>query len=258
MHLFDAGNGILGTVPIVAATVPLGCGAAMAYKLQKQPHVAVAFFGDGAVEEGHVHESMNLAAVYRLPIIFVCENNLYSSHMHWSERRVADNLDRAGEFHSVPSRRVDGNDAVAVHDAVSGAVDRARSGGGPSFFECRTFRWRGHVGPSYDLDVGVKRRPELAEWIEKDPIGVLEARLTRRDAERFKAIRDEIAAGIDAEIAGAIALARRAPPRTAEYVTDHVYTEQDFQAQVFQAQAWTRRTEKSLIEQVPREVPCAR
>jgi TPP-dependent pyruvate/acetoin dehydrogenase alpha subunit len=255
MHLFDAGNGILGTVPIVAATVPLGCGAAMAYKLQKQPHVAVAFFGDGAVEEGHVHESMNLAAVYRLPVIFVCENNLYSSHMHWSERRVSDNLHRAGEFHSIPGRRVDGNDAVVVYEAVSGAVDRARSGGGPSFFECRTFRWRGHVGPSYDLDVGVKRRPELAEWIEKDPIRVLEARLTRRDAERFKTVRDEIAAGIDAEIAGAIALARRAPSRTAEYVTDHVYTERVFEAHVFQAQA--RRTEKRSTEKVSKEASCA-
>jgi acetoin:2,6-dichlorophenolindophenol oxidoreductase subunit alpha len=258
MHLFDAEHGILGTVPIVAATVSLGCGAAMAYKLQKQARVAVAFFGDGAVEEGHVHESMNLAAVYRLPVIFICENNLYSSHMHWTERRVLDNLDRAGEFHSIPSQSVDGNDAVAVYEAVSGAVDRARSGGGPSFFECRTFRWRGHVGPSYDLDVGVKRRPELAEWIEKDPIGVLETRLTDRNAEHFKAIRDEIAAGIDGEIAGAIALARRAPSRTAEHLTDHIYTERVFEAQVFQAQAWTRRTEKSPTEKVSKEAPCAR
>jgi acetoin:2,6-dichlorophenolindophenol oxidoreductase subunit alpha len=250
MHLFDAENGILGTVPIVAATVPLGCGAAMAYKLQKQPHVAVAFFGDGAIEEGHVHESMNLAALYRLPVIFICENNLYSSHMHWSERRVSDNLDRAGEFHSIPSRSMDGNDAVAVYEAVSGAVGLARSGGGPSFFECRTFRWRGHVGASYDLDVGVKRRPELAEWIEKDPIGVLEARLTSRNAEHFKTVRDEMAAAIDTEIAGAIALARRAPSRMAAQVNDHVYTEQ-----VFRAQSWTGlvSTEKTW-----KEAPCAR
>lgn len=170
MHLFAPEQGILGTMPIVAATVPLAVGAAMAYRMRGERRVAVAFFGDGALEEGGVHESMNLAALYRLPVVFVCENNLYSSHMHWSERRVADNLDRAGEFHSVPGQRVDGNDVVAVYHASQAAVDRARAGGGPSFLECRTFRWRGHVGASHDTDVGVERRGELEEWRKRDPI----------------------------------------------------------------------------------------
>ena len=176
MHLLAPEQGILGTVPIVAGTVPLAAGAAMAYKLRNEPNVALAFFGDGTLEEGHVHESMNLAALYRLPVIFLCENNLYSSHMHWSERRIPDNLDQAGEFHSAPGQRVDGNDVEAVFDAMVIAVARARSGEGPSFLECRTFRWRGHVGASSDVDVGVQRRGELA-WLESDPIARVEERL---------------------------------------------------------------------------------
>ena len=194
MHLLAPEQGILGTVPIVAGTVPLAAGAAMAYKMRKEQRVAVAFFGDGTLEEGHVHETMNLAALYRLPIVFICENNLYSSHMHWSERRVADNLDRAGEFYSIPSERVDGNDVEAVYEAASTAIAKARNGAGPSFLECRTFRWKGHVGASSDIDVGIKRRGELSEWIVKDPIARLEARLRESGVHEFddRAIDDEI------------------------------------------------------------------
>jgi pyruvate dehydrogenase E1 component alpha subunit len=204
MHLAAPEQGIPGTVPIVGATVPLAVGAAMAYKLRGEPRVAAAFFGDGALEEGHLHESMNLAALYSLPVLFVCENNLYASHLHWSERRAADNLYRAGEFHSVPGERVDGNDAMAVHAAADAAVHRARTGGGPSLLECRTFRWRGHVGPSYDLDVGVRRRDDLQDWLNNDPIRSMEARLTNLGVKNL-AVR---AAAIDARIEDAVKAAR--------------------------------------------------
>src|SRR5262249_43068280 len=156
--------------PIVAGTVPLAVGAAMAYRLRRERRVAAAFFGDGAIEEGTVHESMNLAALYRLPVVFVCENNLYASHMRWSDRRVDDNLDGAGELHSIAGQRVDGNDVEAVFQAASTATERARAGEGPTFLECRTFRWRGHVGASLDLNVDVRREEELAAWQEKDPV----------------------------------------------------------------------------------------
>lgn len=219
MHLLAPEQGILGTVPIVAGTVPLSTGAAMAYKLRREPHVAVAFFGDGTLEEGHVHEAMNLAALYRLPVIFICENNLYSSHMHWSERRVSDNLDKAGEFHSIPGGRVDGNDVEAVYRAASEAVARARAGHGPSFLECRTFRWKGHVGASSDIDVGVQRRGELAEWLLKDPIARVEARL--RDLGVIQL--DE--SSIDDEIETALKRARQAPLPPAARVFEHVFQE---------------------------------
>ena len=224
MHLLDADRGLLGTVPIVAATVPLAAGAALAYKMRREPRVAVAFFGDGALEEGSVHETFNLASLYRLPLIFVCENNLYASHLHWSERRRGDRLDQAGAFHSVPGERVDGNDVEAVYRAAAAAVERARAGAGPSLIECRTFRWRGHVGASLDLDVGVKRRGEIAEWLRADPIARCEERLRAlgRSAsldEEKDSIRDQIARALDA--------ARRAPEPDPARVSENVWISSD-------------------------------
>jgi len=174
----------------------------------------VAFCGDGALEEGSVHETLNLAALYRLPLVFVCENNLYSSHLHWSERRVADNLDQAGAFHSVPGARVDGNAIEEVYEATRQAVARARLGAGPSFIECRTFRWRGHVGASSDEDVGVHRRGELAEWLEYDPI--------RRAAEKLAMDLAADGAEIDREIERALAAARRGSLPEAGRIGEHV------------------------------------
>ncbi len=217
MHLIDLEAGVPGTVPIVAATVPLACGAAMAYKLRHEDRVAVAFFGDGTMEEGHVHESLNLAALYRLPVVFVCENNFYASHLPASERRAGDRLDRAGELHSIPSARVDGNDATAVFDAAREAVERARSGSGPSLLECRTFRWRGHVGASFDLDVGVTRRDELKEWIARDPIVLQETKMGA-DLSRERA-------AIESEIANALQAARSTPAASAERASDYVWKE---------------------------------
>jgi TPP-dependent pyruvate/acetoin dehydrogenase alpha subunit len=216
MHLLATEHGILGTVPIVAGTVPLAAGAALAAKMRGEPHVAVAFFGDGTVEEGHVHETLNLAALYQLPLIFVCENNLYSSHLHWSERRRADNLHTAGTFHSVPGKRVDGNDVEQVCRAARVAVARARRGEGPSLLECRTFRWRGHVGASTDTDVGVHRSGELAEWLTRDPITRVEQSLQAIDLTAHRA-------AIDDEIAAALAAARCAAPPSPERVTAHVF-----------------------------------
>jgi TPP-dependent pyruvate/acetoin dehydrogenase alpha subunit len=218
MHLFAPEEGILGTVPIVAATVPLAAGAALAYKMRGEKRVAVAFFGDGTLEEGHVHETFNLAALYRLPLVFVCENNLYASHMHWTERRLADNLHEAGAFHSIPGQRVDGNDVEAVFLAANQAVERARDNGGPSLLECRTFRWRGHVGASFDVDVGGHRRGELDEWLAKDPITRCEAALAARGISDLAA---EMA--IETAIASAIEGARLAPAPAAARVLEHVW-----------------------------------
>ncbi len=218
MHLAAPEVGILGTVPIVAGTVPLAAGAAFAYKMRGEKTVAVAFFGDGTLEEGHVHESMNLAALYRLPLVLVCENNLYASHLHWTERRVADNLYRAGEFHSIPGERVDGNDVEAVEEAARGAVERARRGGGPALIECRTFRWRGHVGASFDLDVGVERRGELSEWLPRDPLGRLRERLIERGVMDLASREQEIGIRINGAVAAARSAARPDASRVNQYV----------------------------------------
>ncbi|MBK9112924.1 MAG: hypothetical protein IPM88_14960 [Nitrospira sp.] len=161
--------GWYGTVPLVGATIPLAVGAGLASKLPHEPHVAVAFFGDGATEEGHFHESLNLAALYRLPVLFVCENNFYSTHMPLSARRLKDNIVQAADAAGMPGIRLDGNDVLAVLDGTRQAVAQARAGAGPCLLECRTYRWRGHVGPAWDLEVGERRRSELDEWMPRIP-----------------------------------------------------------------------------------------
>lgn len=170
MHLFDGERGLMGTVPIVAGTIPLAAGAALAAKKDGRGDIAVAYFGDGATEEGAFHESLNLAAVWKLPILFVCENNLYSSHMHIGLRQPANRVARFAEANCVPSSTIDGNDVVHVSAAVRPMVERARAGEGPSFLEAVTYRWRGHVGHREDEDVGVERGAALAVWKGRDPI----------------------------------------------------------------------------------------
>jgi TPP-dependent pyruvate/acetoin dehydrogenase alpha subunit len=221
MHVYDERVGILGTVPLVAATIPVAVGAALAYRMRKETTVATAFFGDGATEEGHFHESMNMAAVYKLPVVFVCENNLYASHMHISERRAKDNIAESGPAHGMPSVVVDGNDVEAVYAAAEAAVLRARRGEGPSLIEARTFRWRGHVGPRWDMDVGVMRNEMLKDWLPRDPVA-----RTGRSLEAFGVSAErlrEVEAGVRAAVARALDRARAAPWPDPATVSDHVY-----------------------------------
>jgi pyruvate dehydrogenase E1 component alpha subunit len=184
--------------------------------------VSVAFFGDGATEEGHFHESMNLAGVYRLPVIFVCENNFYASHMGLLERRVADNIVKSAEAHGIAGASVDGNDAAAMFVAASSAVRRARAGEGPTLIEARTYRWRGHVGASWDMDVGVQRKDELREWLPKDPVARAAAWL--QAAGVTAAALDVVRTEAVAEVAAAVEFARASPYPPPSDLTTHVYT----------------------------------
>jgi TPP-dependent pyruvate/acetoin dehydrogenase alpha subunit len=202
MHLVDVSHGVFGTVPLVGATIPLAVGAGLAAKLRRTSQVAVAFFGDGAAEEGHFYESLNLAALYRLPVLFVCENNFYSTHMALAERRPKDNIVQTADSAAMPGIRLDGNDVVDVFDNAMRAVARARGGDGPSLLECRTYRWRGHVGAASDLEVGEHRRRELGEWLPKDPIARLKRQLmeegvTAEELDRMgSSIQDEVQAAV--------------------------------------------------------------
>ncbi len=223
MHLFAAEVGILGTVPLVAATIPLAAGAALAAKLRGDHRVSVSFFGDGAIEEGHCHETMNLAALYKLPVVFVCENNLYASHMGLLERRAEDNIQRAADTHGMPGARIDGNDALAVYAAASEAVARARRGDGPTLLECRTFRWRGHVGPSWDIDVGVKRKDELKDWLPRDPIPRLRSRLVEQGCANDEL--DAVDRRVRQEVREAVDHARSSPMPDPGELTEHVFAE---------------------------------
>jgi len=170
MHLQAREHGFVASVPIVAATIPIAVGAGLAARMDGTGDIAIAFFGDGATEEGAFHESMNLAMMLRAPVLFVCENNLFASHLHIGLRQPADSLVRFAEAHGVPSARVDGNDIAQVTDAVGRVLPGMRAGGGPFFLECVTYRWRGHVGHREDDDVGVKRSEDLGHWKLRDPI----------------------------------------------------------------------------------------
>jgi pyruvate dehydrogenase E1 component alpha subunit len=181
MHLFGGKRGFHGSVPIVGATIPMAVGAGLAARLDatgaagrlsgRPLPVGVCYFGDGTSEEGVLHESMNLAAIYGIPVLFVCENNLYSSHLDISLRQPYDRIARFAEVHSLPARTVDGNDVLAVADTAAQLLDIARSKPGPVFLEAVTYRWRGHVGPETDEDVGVRRsHKDLVAWMQRDPI----------------------------------------------------------------------------------------
>jgi TPP-dependent pyruvate/acetoin dehydrogenase alpha subunit len=164
---------------------------------------------------------MNLAALYHLPVLFICENNLYASHMPLLERRAKDNIGKAGEAHGVPSLTLDGNDAVAVYLATVKAVAQARRGEGPTLLECRTYRWRGHVGPSWDMDVGVQRKDELKDWLPKDPIARVRQQLFDCGGRSEKC--DRMAQTIRQEIEDAVIFARESPYPPESELLDHVY-----------------------------------
>ena len=222
MHLIDLAHGLMGTVPIVGATIPIAVGAGLAAKMDGRGDVAVSFFGDGATEEGGFHEAMNLAAVMGLPVLFACENNLFSSHLHIDLRQPADSVSRYAEAHRIPWTRVDGNDLVAVAEAAGEAVASMRAGGGPRFLELATYRWRGHVGPREDEDVGVKRKDDLARWKGRDPIRRLADALNtagRLDARGWAEERRRIRAEVEA--AWEQASHDTFPP--AEALLDYVY-----------------------------------
>lgn len=170
MHLIDQSVGMLGASAIVGGSIPLAVGAALSFKMDGAPHVAVAYFGDGACEEGVFHESLNFAALHKLPVIFACENNFTATASPLSARRPIDNIHEHGRVFGIPGIRVDGNDVGEVYNAAYRAVARAREGLGPTLIEARTFRMMRHVGPQVDKTTGV-RTPEMwEEWQKKCPV----------------------------------------------------------------------------------------
>jgi pyruvate dehydrogenase E1 component alpha subunit len=191
MHIADVSKGNLGANGIVAGGIPIAVGAGLALKLQGTDRVALSFFGDGATSEGAFHESVNLAAIWDLPVVFVCENNHYGMSMSVEEvSRLERVADRAAGY-GIPGVTVDGNDVQAVHDAATEAVATARAGRGPTLIEAITYRWKGHSKSDQNL---YRTREEIESWRERDPIdrfeqAVLEARTLDEDA--IKQVRDQ-------------------------------------------------------------------
>jgi len=210
MHLASPEWGLPGSSAIVAGTIPLAVGAALSFSMQKKDSVSVAFFGDGAAGEGVFYESLNFASLKKLPVIFVCENNLYSTHLPISACLAEVHICEKAAAFNMPGIRVDGNNVVEVLQSAKKAIDRARLGKGPALIECMTYRWRGHVGPNDDIDKGLRSREELDCWMNRCPIKTLEESLLTRgimsESEKSKIIKR-----IDKEIEDSVTFAKQSP-----------------------------------------------
>ena len=218
MHLIDVAVGAMGASAVVATTIPHAVGYAFALQLERSPRVVVSMFGDGAVDEGAFHESLNFAGARKLPVIFVCENNHYAIHSHHLARHASDNLCERARTYGMPAERIEGNDVLAIRERVAAAVEALRGGRpGPYFFECMTYRWKEHVGPNDDYEAGYRAKDELRPWVEGDPVRTLAPRVP-------EAARSRIHAEVEREIREAFDFAERSPfPAISELHTD-VYT----------------------------------
>lgn len=174
MHIADVETGNLGANGIVAGGIPIAAGAALAQKMKGLDNVVVSFFGDGATNEGAFHEALNLAAVWELPVIFVCENNKYGMSNSTEKSMKIENISERGAAYGIPGVTVDGNDVDEVFEAAKVAVERARAGQGPTLIECLTYRHKGHSKSDKNL---YRTKEEIEEWKTKDPIGRFETKL---------------------------------------------------------------------------------
>jgi TPP-dependent pyruvate/acetoin dehydrogenase alpha subunit len=214
MHLIDPAAGVMGMSAVVGTTIANAAGYAYALKCKRSDAVVVSFFGDGATEEGVFAETLNFAVLKQLPILFVCENNGYAIHTHQRQRQGKPDIRGRAEAHGLPAERLDGNDVVGLFNRTKEVVSRLRNGEGPWFFEVPTYRWREHVGPNSDFNLGYRRESECEPWRQADPLPRVASQLPAD-------LRKQIERGIEAEIAAAFAFAEESPfPDPAELMTD--------------------------------------
>ena len=214
MHLVDTHHRVMGASAVVGTTIPQAVGYAYAIKFQRKKLVVVSFFGDGATDEGVFYESLNFAALKKLPIIFICENNLYAIHTHLHRRQAQPDIVKHVQSYGLPAERIE-DDVLRIYERVKPAVQKLRSGEpGPFFFECMTYRWKEHVGPNEDFHLGYRTKEEAEPWIKNDQVKRIAGML---DAEVRKQIEQEI----EAEIKSAFAFAEESPfPDDSELYTD--------------------------------------
>jgi len=221
MHLFDAKTRFYGGNAIVGGGLPLAVGLALADKMQGRRWVTCCFFGDGAVAEGEFHESMNLAALWRLPVLFVCENNLYAMGTALKLSQSVTDLTKKAASYAMAAEAVDGMDVLAVEAAAKKAAEAVRAGGGPYFLECRTYRFRGHS--AFDTEL-YRTKAEVEEWKKRDPIGTFVQRLKEQGL-LSEADLDELERKVAAEIKEAVDFAEAGTWEPVEDLTRFVYSE---------------------------------
>jgi len=219
MHIADFSIGMLGATAVVGSGIPIAAGAALAIKLKGTKQVVACFFGEGASNHGTFHEGINMASVWKLPVVFVCENNLYAMGTRQTRVMLIENVADRATAYGIPGVVADGNDVLAVHEAARGAVERARKGEGPTLIECKTYRHKGHSR----FDPATYRpKEEVEEWLKKDPIQRFKAKLfemgllTEMDADK---IESEVVAEVEEAVKFAIESSYPAP----EEALDDVY-----------------------------------
>jgi len=219
MHIAYPELGILGANGIVGAGLPIATGAAMSAKLQNNGRVALCFFGDGASNQGTFHEAINIASAFNLPVIFVCENNLYGVGTRQTKVRKVEDIAIRAQAYDIPGVIVDGNDVEEVYNVVSQAVDRARAKKGPTLIECKTYRWHTHFEGEPDT---YRPREEVKEWIVKDPIQNYRERLLQSGVIDTKILND-IEKEVIAEINRAVEFAKNSPMPDTITAIEEVY-----------------------------------
>jgi pyruvate dehydrogenase E1 component alpha subunit len=221
MHIADVATGNLGANGIVGGGIPIAAGAALAYQLRGEDHVVACFFGDGATNEGAFHEAVNLAAIWKLPVVFICENNKYGMSFSTEKSMAVDTIAERASAYGIPGVGVDGNDVAAVYDVVHAAVERARAGDGPTLVESVTYRHKGHSKSDKNL---YRTREEISEWRDKDPIlqfeGVVRDRGLLSD-EEIQAARTEAMESIR----NAVRTANAAPDADPSDLLDAVFAQ---------------------------------
>ena len=216
MHLVDTSVHMMGTSAIVATTVPQAVGYAFALKVRKAKQIVACFFGEGAMDEGVCYESLNFAALRKLPVLFICENNHYAIYSHIRDRMPhPDPCERAGVFR-IPNERIDHGDTLRIRDAAGRAVAKIRAGEGPHFIECMTYRWRDHVGPDEDRKWNYRPEEELDAWISRDELARLGSMLDLNE-------RRKVEVAVDSEIAEAFAYAEASAFPGPEELATHVF-----------------------------------
>lgn len=215
MHLIDMGNNVMGSSAVVGTTVPIALGYAHAIKHRGEDRVVVAFFGDGATEEGVFHESLNFAALKQLPVLFVCENNQFAIHQPLGKRWATDRICERVETYGIPAARFADSNVEDIHAHSQETVDAIRAGSGPAFLECVTYRWREHVGPGEDYEAGYRPRADMESWRDKDEV-------TRLGDKIGDALRAQIDVEIEQEIAAAVDFAEQSPFPPIEELHTHV------------------------------------
>jgi TPP-dependent pyruvate/acetoin dehydrogenase alpha subunit len=216
MHIANIDRHILGTSAVVGTTVPIALGYSLALQREGRGRLVVAFFGDGATEEGVFSESLNFASLHKLPVLFVCENNGYAIHAPISKRWATTRLCERVETYGIPAHQVRDSDVLTLWKLASEAYTSIRQGHGPVFIECQTYRWKEHVGPGEDYDAGYRSREELRPWVENDQVRLIGEKLDL-------AVKSSIDVEIEREIAEAIEFAEISPFPDPKELYTHVY-----------------------------------